>query len=67
MESIINAVRGFARDEEGAQIVEYSLIIAVVSILLILALRALTDNGGSFATFISKVGTCLTTPASCTA
>lgn len=63
MESIINAVRGFAADEEGAQIVEYSLIIAVISILLILALKVLTES--DFKTFVSKVGTCLTTPASC--
>ena len=67
MESIINAVRGFAADEDGAQIVEYSLIIAVVSILLIVALKALTDEGGSFSKFITKVSTCLSTPASCAA
>jgi pilus assembly protein Flp/PilA len=50
------AVR-FAKDEEGAQVVEYALIIAVVSIGLILALNGLDGN---FQTFITRVGTCLT-------
>lgn len=64
MNKIINSIKSgvakFARDEEGAQIVEYALIIAVVSIVLIVALRALT-TGGSFTTFIGRVTSCLTT------
>ena len=68
MNKIINSIKTgvakFARDEEGAQIVEYALIIAVVSIALIVALRALT-TGGSFTTFITRVTNCLTT-ATCT-
>ena len=51
----------FAKDEEGAQVVEYALIIAVVSIALVVALRALTTAGGGFATFITRVTSCLTT------
>jgi pilus assembly protein Flp/PilA len=65
MQHIMNKIRAFGRDEDGAQIIEYALIIAVVSITLIVALKAL--NGGSFSTFITKVGTCLTTPSGCTA
>lgn len=61
--SVPGAVRRFMRDEEGAQVVEYALIIAVVSIALVLALQGLTD--GNFATFIARVNTCLTT-ATCT-
>ena len=49
----------FARDEEGAQVVEYALIIAVVSIALVLALQSL--GGGRFTDFIGRVTTCLTT------
>ena len=60
-----NSVRSFLNDEEGAQVVEYALIIAVVSIALVVALRALTVNGGGFATFITRVTSCLTT-AVCT-
>ncbi len=52
-----NSVRSFAKEEDGAQVVEYALIIAVVSIALVLALRGL--GGGQFATFITRVGTCL--------
>lgn len=54
-----NSIRSFAKDEEGAQVVEYALIIAVVSIALVIALQAL--GGGSFASFITRVDTCLTT------
>jgi len=57
------SIRSFARDEEGAQVVEYALIIAVVSIILVVALRNLT--GSNFSDFITRVGTCLTNGASC--
>ncbi len=56
-----NSIRSFAKDEEGAQVVEYALIIAVVSIALVVALQALTAGGGGFTTFITRVTTCLTT------
>ena len=56
-----NFMISFAKDEEGAQVVEYALIIAVVSIALVVALRALTTAGGGFATFITRVTSCLTT------
>lgn len=58
--TIKNGAVNFARDEEGAQIVEYALIIAVVSLGLIVLLRPLTQSGGSFSTWISTVNTCLT-------
>lgn len=54
----------FLSEEDGAQVVEYALIIAVLSIALVLAVDALTI-GGSFASFIGRVATCLTT-ATCT-
>jgi pilus assembly protein Flp/PilA len=57
------AVKSFTGDDEGAQVVEYALIIAVVSIILVVALRNLT--GTSFNGFITRVATCLTTSASC--
>lgn len=61
MNQILNYFRSFAREEEGAQVVEYALIIAVVSIALVIALSTLTSNGGSFSTFIGRVVNCLTT------
>lgn len=55
------AIRSFLNNEEGAQVVEYALIIAVISIALVIALRTLTtDAGGGFVTFISRVRICLT-------
>ena len=57
-----NFMVSFAKDEEGAQVVEYALIIAVISIALVIALRTLTtEAGGGFTTFIGRVKTCLTT------
>ena len=50
----------FAKDEEGAQVIEYALIIAVVSIILVIALRGLT-TGTTFSGFIARVNICLTT------
>ncbi|AIY42963.1 hypothetical protein LT85_3805 [Collimonas arenae] len=49
----------FLAEEDGAQVVEYALIIAVVSIALVIALNALT-TGTSFSSFITRVSTCLT-------
>lgn len=67
MNSFLNAVKqsvqSFVQDDAGAQVVEYALIIAVVSIILVVALRNLT--GTSFSGFIGRVATCLTTSASC--
>jgi pilus assembly protein Flp/PilA len=63
LKAVKQSVQSFAREDEGAQVVEYALIIAVVSIILVVALRNLT--GTSFSGFITRVGTCLTTSASC--
>ena len=60
-----NSIRSFAKEEEGAQVVEYALIIAVVSIALVVALKALTANGGGFANFITRVTNCLTAGQVC--
>lgn len=57
------SIQSFAGDEQGAQVVEYALITAVVSIVLVVALRGLTGTG--FSDFITRVTHCLTT-ASCT-
>ena len=49
----------FAKEEDGAQVIAYALIVAVVSIALVIALQGLTE-GGYFTTFIERVGDCLT-------
>jgi pilus assembly protein Flp/PilA len=54
------STRSFLRDEDGAQVIEYALIIAVVSIALILLLKKLTeDPAGGFSVFIGHVSNCL--------
>lgn len=64
MNKLLSSIRTFAAEEDGAQVIEYALIIAVVSIILVIALRGLT-NGSGFSTFIARVTSCLTT-STCT-
>jgi pilus assembly protein Flp/PilA len=59
METLFRSIRSFAVEEDGAQVVEYALIIAVVSLGLILLLMG--ANGLDFAQWITRVNTCLTT------
>jgi pilus assembly protein Flp/PilA len=59
MNKLLKSIRSFATEDDGAQIVEYALIIAVVSIALVIALSALT--GTNMSGFITRVGDCLTT------
>ena len=57
----------FARDEEGAQVVEYALIIAVVSIGLVVLIQNSALLGNGFTGWVTRVVDCLTgTPGSCT-
>jgi pilus assembly protein Flp/PilA len=64
LKSAQQSIRSFARDDEGAQVVEYALIIAVVSIILVVALRGLT-TGTTFSSFITRVATCLSGTGTC--
>ncbi|KQX21977.1 Flp family type IVb pilin [Variovorax sp. Root434] len=64
LQAIGQSTRGFLLEEEGAQVVEYALIIAVVSIALVIALRALT-TGATFTNFINRVNVCLNGPGPC--
>lgn len=62
-----SAIRTFARDEEGAQVVEYALIVAVVSIGLAIALGdATTGLRSSFAALVTRVTNCFTAGQTCT-
>jgi len=63
LKSATQSVRSFAQDDDGAQVVEYALIIAVVSIVLVVALKGLT--GASFTGFITRVTDCLGTTVTC--
>lgn len=52
-----NIVADFAREEEGAQIVEYGMIIGAVSIALVAALMVLKDS--NFSNLVTRVQNCL--------
>lgn len=66
MDKFINSARNFLRDEEGSEVVEYALIIAVVSIGLVVALGVTGGGiGGAFSTLIGRVTTCFTPGATC--
>lgn len=56
MDKLMTYVRTFAQEEDGAQVIEYALIIAVVSLALIL----LMSTGFDFQQWIDKVNQCLT-------
>jgi pilus assembly protein Flp/PilA len=63
MNKLFASIRSFATEQDGAQIIEYALIIAVVSIVLVIALRDLT--GSNFNGFIGRVANCLTANTTC--
>ena len=62
MNAFLKSTRNFLRDEEGAQIIEYALIVAVVSIGLMLLIQlGLLGANGSFQDWLDTVQTCLNT------
>ena len=62
MKQLKTNIRTLVREEDGAQVIEYALIIAVISIALVIGLSNLNGN---FGTFINRVVNCLTT-STCT-
>ena len=62
MKTLKNGFAKFVQAEDGAQVVEYALIIAVVSIALVLALSdSTTGISNSFTSFVTRVTSCLGT------
>ena len=66
IKSINSSVSTFITDEEGSQVVEYALIIAVVSIGLVTVLGN-TGSGISskFGALVARVGDCFGTTTAC--
>lgn len=62
LKSLGQSAQSFLRDEEGAQIIEYALIIAVVSLALI---ALMSTNSLGMDAWITKVNCYLTTGAAC--
>ena len=61
MMNVFGSIQSFATDEDGSQVLEYALIIAVLSVALILTLKPIADSG-YFGSFLTRLGACLTTP-----
>lgn len=62
MNTLQHSIARFVREEDGAQVVEYALIVSVVSIGMVLALGdSTTGITSKFAAFVTRVGTCLST------
>ncbi|HEY0886811.1 MAG TPA: Flp family type IVb pilin [Ramlibacter sp.] len=62
MNKFLQSVRSFAADDEGSEVVEYALIIALVSIVLTLALGG-AGLGDAFDSLATRVTTCFTSTA----
>ncbi len=56
-------LNGLLRGERGQDMVEYALIIAVISIVIVLAV--MLAIGPAFETWASGVAGCITDPANC--
>jgi len=63
MNNLHNVVRVLLIEEDGAQVIEYCLIVAVISIALVVSLRGIL--GSDFSGFIGRVNSCLMT-SNCT-
>ena len=59
-----NFLQSFVRDEEGAQVIEYALVVAVVSIALVLLMKS-SVSGDLFTAWLAKVKACLGTGGTC--
>lgn len=57
MSTLHSSLHAFLRNDDGAQVVEYALIIAVVSIALVIALSGLT--GLPIGDLITRINNCL--------
>jgi pilus assembly protein Flp/PilA len=50
----VNAVRSFVRGEEGQDLLEYALLVALIALV---AVGAVTAAGGSVKTIFTSIGT----------
>lgn len=64
MEKIKATLAAFLRDEDGATMIEYALLVALIAVVVAAALVSL---GTAVKTKYSAASNCLATPASCPA
>ena len=61
MRYLIDTVRAFVNDDNGAQVIEYALVLALIAVTVALALgNAMTGIPASFVALASRVTDCLT-------
>jgi pilus assembly protein Flp/PilA len=58
---LVNFVKSFARNDEGQDLLEYALLVALIALV---AIAAVTAAGGSVKTIFEKVAAGLSTAAS---
>ncbi|UUE94812.1 Flp family type IVb pilin [Comamonas thiooxydans] len=59
-----HSLQSFVSDEEGAQVIEYALVVAVVSIALVLLMKT-SITSGLFTAWLAKVQACLSAGNAC--
>ena len=64
LKTTTESISSFVSDEDGAQVIEYALILAVVSLIVIVALAGLT--GAPITDMVKKVIACMGGAATCT-
>ncbi len=64
MTNLKQALRNFWNDEEGATAIEYSLIAALIAVVIIVGASTLGTNINCLFT---NIATCLSDPSKCTA
>jgi pilus assembly protein Flp/PilA len=65
MNQLVKTIRSFVQEEDGAQVIEYALIVAIVSLGLILLIMPAAGGGIDFSGWITRVNNCLTGAAAC--
>lgn len=63
MKNLTNNLKHFMQDEEGVTAIEYGLIAALIAVVIV---GAVAIVGTQLNIVFSKIGNCLTTPATCT-
>jgi pilus assembly protein Flp/PilA len=58
---LVNFVKSFARNEEGQDLLEYALLVALIALV---AIAAVTAAGTSVSTIFNKISSGLNTAAS---
>ena len=58
--SVITTLRGFARDEQGQDLLEYALLISLIALVCVIAI---TSAGNNVNTIFTNIATALTPAA----